>query len=156
MNARIQNDLEDYLSGNLTPAERAAFEEALGGPVEREMVAQMAEQSRTIRSAFSLPAELAPAPGLYARVMTRVENESQSGFWSIFLQPFGARLLYASAALLLLMAVAVFSTGSGDEVEIAREAPAEILVDERPDVHLVGEEVEDRGRVFVTLTAMEQ
>ncbi|MDX2180089.1 MAG: hypothetical protein SFV18_10905 [Bryobacteraceae bacterium] len=156
MNARIQNDLEDYLSGKLTPAGRAAFEEALGGPAEREMIAEMAEHSRTIRSAFSLPAELAPAPGLYARVMARIENESQSSFWSIFLQPFGARLLYASAALLLLMSVAVFSTGSSGEVEMAQDAPAEILVDDHPEVHLVGEEVEDRGRVFVTLTAMEQ
>jgi hypothetical protein len=93
--------------------------------------------------------------------MSRIEEQAQQqSFWSVFAEGFGQRLVYASAVLLILIGAAIYTADrDGEDALVARdvvESPAVILVDDQPDVHLVGETGEDRGRVFVTLTAVEQ
>lgn len=157
MQDKIKQRVEDYVSGRLLNGSDSAFESLLAeNPSDRKTLDAFAEHAQMIREALRVPAELAPAPGFYARVMARVDAEnSQSSFWSIFTDPFGQKLVYASAVLLLLMGVAIFSTEPVRTPEVA-ETPAQMLVDHHPDVHLVGDQSEDRGRVFVTLTSSDE
>ena len=155
MEERVKENLESYLSGSQPPGKDPMFNRILANPAAGAELRAMKAQAQSIRDAYRLPTDVCPAPGFYARVMALVEAEqSRQSLWSIFLEPFGRRLVYAAATLLLLMAVAIYSNER--EVEIA-ETPANMLVDDHPQVHLVGNNpAEDRGRVFVTLTALDQ
>lgn len=154
MQENIRKQVEDYLSGRL-PTGDSAFESLLEqNPSDRKKLDDFSHQAAQIRSALRVPAELAPAPGFYARVMERVEieNKRQLSFWSIFTDPFGQRLVYASAVLIVLMGFTLFTSDHSENPTLA-EAPVQILVDQYPEVHLVGDQSEDRGRVFMTLTS---
>jgi anti-sigma factor RsiW len=158
MQDQIMSRLEDYLSGRLPAGADAGFEAALSvdGSARADVLA-MAEQAGWIREALRVEGDVAPAPGFYARVMNRIEAEPQPGLLSIFLEPFGRRLVYAAGALMVVLAVAMYSSESAAGPELAgNPSSAGILVDAEPGVHLVGETNEDRGRVLVTLTAFEQ
>jgi hypothetical protein len=157
MDTRIEQQMEALMGASPADPEMARFLDQ--HPSERETLTQMQQQAKLIREALRVPAELAPAPGFYARVLQRIEEQQgQVSFWSVFTGAFGRRLVYASAALIVLLSVAMLGSDSGDEIlaDAVPETPAVILVDDRPDVHLVGEPLEDRGRVFVSLTAIEQ
>ncbi len=160
MRERMRNNLENYLTGSLPAQEHEIFEAMLASnSEEREQLEWMLTQSKLMRETLRTPpevaAELAPAPGFYARVMARVEAEAQPSFWSIFLEPFGRRVAYASVALLLVMGLLMLSTPTEAEPELA-EAPGQVLIDDHPEVHLVGDTADDRDRVFVSLTALDQ
>ncbi len=161
MEHRIQQRLEEYLEGRLTLGQDPEFDRLLRDhPQDLQTLELFQAQSCLFREALRVP-ELAPAPGFYARVMSRIEEQSaQPTFWSVFAGSFGRRLVYVSAALLLVIGAAAIGAGDDDFTDVASapavETPAGMLVDDHPDVHLVGETVEDRGRVFVTLTAVEQ
>jgi hypothetical protein len=58
-------------------------------------------------------------------------------------------------ALLLVMGLLMLSTPNEAEPELA-EAPGQVLIDDHPEVHLVGDTADDRDRVFVSLTALDQ
>ena len=154
MQEKIRKQVEDYLSNRL-PAGDAAFESLLEEhPADRQLLEEFAHQSEMIRTSLKMSAELAPAPGFYARVMERIEKENtrQLSFWSLFTEPFGHRLIYASMALIVMMGFTLF-TADQDELQNLASTPLQMLVDHSPEVHLVGDQLdEDRDRVFVTLT----
>jgi anti-sigma factor RsiW len=118
MHEPIRNDLEDYLSGRLTPGRLAEFRKhtAACGPC-REQVAGFEAQSAVFRSLRSSQEELAPEPGFYARVLDRIEAQRAASLWSVFLQPiFARRVLYASLALFLVVGSSVLWTSENHEV----------------------------------------
>lgn len=159
MRDQVMNRLEDYLDGRLPAGAGADFEAALAADAaSRAEVELMAGQSRLIREALALDAEMSPAPGFYARVMNRIEAEQPApGLLAIFLEPFGRRLVYAAAALLVVLGTVMYTADPVAMPEVAvNDSSAGILVDDEPGVHLVGDTNEDRGRVLVTLTAFEQ
>jgi anti-sigma factor RsiW len=153
MEERIWRRLEDYLGGSLPPGADPAFDHAVESrpEVQRELQ-QLAKQSEAIRSSLRAPEGIGPAPGFYARVMARVEEESRSNVWSSFSGVFGQRLVFATSMLLVLLGVALMGTENDAPPDVA-EAPAQILMDLDPDEHLVGDPDEDRGRVFATLAS---
>ncbi len=152
MQENIKKRVEDYLDGRLPEEDLKSLLEQY--PSDGKTLQEFFQQSEMIRSLLRTPAELAPAPGFYARVMNQVEKEKgrQSSIWSLFTDPFGQRLVYASMVLLALMGITLFTSDPEDLQNFAL-APASILVDHTPEVHLVGDEMEDRSRVFVTLTS---
>ncbi len=158
MHERTREGLEKYLAGLLPESDRAEFDEFLRQhPLDGEMVEDFRLQGAMIREAYRVSTELAPAPGFYARVCARIEAaNNKPSFWSIFLEPFGSRLVYASAALLLLLGVAFYSAAPEPENIVVRDPSVEMLVDRHPEVHLVGNQDEDRGRVLETLTVLDQ
>jgi hypothetical protein len=133
MDPKIQNGLEDYLHRHNAGAKQkpqamglmgnagssfdgSAFEEALGAADEatrREVTAY--RETAGMLHALQCP-EDAPQPSanFYARIMERIEAERASNsFWSIFLNPqFSRRLVFASAALLILLGVTLATTDS--------------------------------------------
>jgi len=161
MERRIQEQLEEYLDGRLTAGLRREFDCLLETyPQDRQAVLAIAEQSRLIRDALRV-LEQSPSPGFYARVMNRIEEQlNQPTMWSVFAGAFSRRLVFAAFGLLLVIGAAAFTTEDTVTADVATidvvETPAVMLVDDQPDVHLVGETSEDRGRVFVTLTAIEE
>jgi len=86
--------------------------------------------------ALKAPADIAPRPGFYARVMDRVEAQQKSSIWSVFLEPvFSRRLAVASLAMMLLMGF-VLMNDSDLEPEFGEMA----LDSENPPIVLMGED----------------
>ena len=106
MDERIRRRLEDYLSGDLPAGADPSFDRALEARPEAKKALQLfAEQSEAIRRTLRAPEGIGPAPGFYARVMARVEEESRSSMWSMFTGVFGQRLVLAASMLVLLLGV---------------------------------------------------
>lgn len=86
--------------------------------------------------ALKAPADIAPRPGFYGRVMERVEVQQRGSIWSVFLEPvFSRRLAFASLAMMLLMGFALLSD-NGPEPEFGEMA----LEADNPPIVLMGED----------------
>ena len=103
MHEQIRNDLEDYLSGRLTPGRLAEFRKHTAA-------------CRGCRALRSGQEEVAPEPGFYARVLDRIEAQRADSLWSVFLQPiFARRVLYATLALFLVVGSSILWTSESHE-----------------------------------------
>ena len=139
MNRRIEDNLEAYLSGSLDAAGAAEFRQAVESSETgtKEVIAGMESQSRFIRAALR-PADenLEPGAGFYARVMERIETQrAASPFWAAFLEPlFFKRLVMASATLMLLLGLTLF-TGGPDDMAIAADTqqPPHVIMATDPE-----------------------
>jgi anti-sigma factor RsiW len=111
MHRSVEDHIEEFLEGRLEGPDREAFTAHVGVCRQcHDLVSQMQAHSELLQ-AFRAPAELEPSPGFYARVMRRVEAEGRPSFWSLLLDPvFGRNLVYASAALVILMGVFLLAT----------------------------------------------
>jgi anti-sigma factor RsiW len=159
MDRRIEEMLEDYLHGSLTGARRAEFTAALAtaDAETRRMVEAFREHSRLLRS-LRAEEELAPAPGFYARVMDRVEQQRVPSVWVSFVEPmFFKRLALATLALLVLLSVTVWST-PGHEEEMYAVAPVvQMAAEEEPiQVMDVSNRESSRDAILVNLTTYEE
>jgi hypothetical protein len=113
MHEPIKDNLEEYLNGcrEKVPQEFHAHLRACEGCASELKLLEM--HSGMLR-ALRHDEELDPRAGFYARVMDRIEDQSRSSIWSVFLEPrFGRRLAVASAALILLLATYLVTTEPG-------------------------------------------
>ncbi len=180
MQERIQQRMEDYLSGKLEAGADPAFDRLLAeSPHDRAVLDSFLEQSLLLRETLKAPADVAPRYGFADRVVARIkaeERERAASFWSIFIEPFTQRLVIASATLLVLLSVGLMSlddtqedlltttspssaveTVDLDEVSPYRGLPASVLVDDHPEVSLQFAEpdpAENQGRVLAALTLL--
>jgi len=108
MHEPVRAHLEEYLSRpDSVPAEVRIHVEAC--PECREELDEFAAHSALLRG-FAVRGEVEPRAGFYARLMDRIEAERPASIWSILLEPrFGFRLSVASAVLVVLMGVFLFS-----------------------------------------------
>ncbi len=111
MHRSVEDHIEEFLEGRLDGAAREAFAAHVGVCRQcHDLVSEMQVHSELLHS-LRAPVELEPPPGFYARVMRRVEAEGRPSFWSLLLDPvFGRNLVYASAALVILMGVFLLAT----------------------------------------------
>jgi anti-sigma factor RsiW len=168
MHPPIENELELFLEGKPTSG---VFTEHLAQCAEcKQELALFSEASLLVRSLRLEPAAdgpvaaFEPAPGFYARVVDRIESQIKPSFWSVFLQPFGRRLVYASLALFVVLCGLLF-TGEPPKAEQASAKPEtiwapepETSVDAAPAIqvdHRVGAP-ENRGATLVNLTKLDQ
>lgn len=167
MHPPIENELELFLEGKPTSG---VFTEHLAQCSEcKQELALFSEASLLVRSLRLEPADASamafePAPGFYARVVNRIESQTKPSFWSVFLQPFGRRVVYASLALFLVLCGLLF-TGEPPKAEQAAAKPETIWapepatpVDAAPAIqvdHRVGAP-ENRGATLVNLTKLDQ
>lgn len=163
MHPPIENEMELYLEGKPTSA---AFSDHLLECAEcKSELSLFSEASvlvRSLRTAAGVAVD--PAPGFYARVVNRIESQIKPSFWSVFLQPFGRRVVYASLALFVVLCGLLF-TGESPKPEVVAERPEKIWAPEpvapvtvAPAVsvdHRVGA-VENRGATLVNLTKLDQ
>lgn len=119
MHQPIKDNLEEYLRGvggafgKRVPPEMKAHLASCGECAEK--LSQLEGQAVALRS-LRAPADLEPRAGFYSRVMQRIEEaRATNSVWSAFLEPvFAKRLIFASAALVLLFGTYLISTEPGD------------------------------------------
>ena len=158
MNRRIEENLEAYLSGSLDAAGAAEFRQAVesSDAGTKQLIARMETQSRFIRSALRAGDDAGePGAGFYARVMERIEAQrAASPFWAAFLEPlFFKRLVMASATLMLLLGITLF-TGGPDDMAIAADTqqPPHVIMATDPEPMLTVTTVSEgapQGRAVV-------
>ena len=122
MHQPIREGLEEYLNGAGDRAIPRDFTAHLATckdcADELRLIQDQAQSLRLLRAGEE------PRPGFYARVMDRIERQTDLSIWSIFLRPsFGRRIAIASATLALLMSVYLVSTEPGDR-EYSSSSPA--------------------------------
>jgi anti-sigma factor RsiW len=152
MHGPIRNRLEELLNAN---AQQVSLNQHLAScPECAQQLDEMKDQAlllRTLRAAE----EVEPAPGFYARVIQRIEEEGVGSIWSVFVDgPFGKRLALASLALALglatwLVGVEREDGHMGSEPVIYQEATA-------LDVPVTGDQAHQRDVVLVNLASYSQ
>jgi anti-sigma-K factor RskA len=151
MHQPIQDNLEDFLSGNLSEERRMAFERQLEQNREdRAAVDVMARQAAMLRA---LKVEAEPSPGFYARVMERIESQRPISFWSMFLEPvFAKRLALAALALFVVLTGVALTTPTENENSYAA-LPDHVLVlpDDTATQPRTMDMDHDRGVVLATV-----
>ena len=116
MHQAIRDNLEEYLKGFGERQAPAEFTAHLASCRQcSDDLLTMDRQTRLLRS-LRTTEEMDPRPGFYARVMERIEAQTDTSIWSVFLQPaFARRLAVASATLALLLGTYLIGTEPGDQ-----------------------------------------
>jgi hypothetical protein len=146
MDPQIQNGLEDYLHRQNARAKQRPQAMGLMGDRGSDFEQALQATDQTTRNQVEAYRETAgmlhalqcpedapqPSANFYARIMERIEEERASNsFWSIFLNPqFSRRLVFASAALLVLLGVTLATTDSTNVGLFGTAAPE--LVEAQP------------------------
>jgi len=103
MHQPVKDNLEEYLNRHgdrEMPGEMAAHLQACLKCAKE--IEQIERQSVMLR--MTLASDCEPRPGFYARVMDRIERQTDNSVWAILLMPaFGRRIAIASAALVVLL-----------------------------------------------------
>jgi predicted anti-sigma-YlaC factor YlaD len=109
MHEPVKENLEDYLKGygdREMPPELAAHLGACSACAEE--LREIAEQARLFQA---LRCDVEPRPGFYARIVDRIDRQTDNSIWAIFLRPaVGRRLAIASATLALMLGAYLIST----------------------------------------------
>ncbi|MBL8292359.1 MAG: hypothetical protein JNN08_11015 [Bryobacterales bacterium] len=135
MDRRIEELLEDHLRGSLAPAREAAFADALAAAdAETRRMIQAFEQHAQLLRSLRAPDDAAPAPGFYARVLNRIEEQRVPSVWDSFVEPhFFKRLAFAALTLLMLLSVTVWTTPEPNETYAA--VPVVEMASEPEPIH---------------------
>jgi len=111
MHQLIKDHLEDYLrdpGSQSIPREVHTHLASCSACAEETNF--LGAQSRLLRDAL-VANDVEPAPGFYARVMSRVEEREDDSIWAVLLEPaFGRRLAIACGTLALLLGTYLAST----------------------------------------------
>lgn len=115
MHQPVKERLEDYLQGRRDGDSLVEFHTHLAScPECNAEVVQMNKMSKLFEE-IRAPKEAEPAPGFYARVLQRIDEQREVSIWAVFLEPvFGRRLLYASLMFVLLLGSVIFTTERED------------------------------------------
>jgi anti-sigma factor RsiW len=139
MHRSVEDHIEEFLEGRLEGPAREAFVAHVADCRQCHDLATEMRAHSEMMHAFRAPAELEPPPGFYARVMRRVEAEGRPSFWNLLLDPvFGRNLVYASAAMVILMGVFLLATEpvnhelASTPVQAMAAEPATVLDGENP------------------------
>jgi len=173
----IESELENVLAGRpVSAAFRSHLETCAGCREEVALFQHQASLIRTLRVSEDelWQEEVAPAPGFYARVMQQIEEveaQASPSIWTIFLQPFGQRLAFASLALFVVLSGVLLTVeNEAPAAQTAQTTPASsmlpeenMLADEKvvPTISIshrvTGDDAEaDRGAVLHQLVTIEQ
>jgi len=127
----MQEHLEEYLSGELSEADRERFErEAAEDPATARMVSAFST-TRELFDSVRAPEGLEPAPGFYGRLSLRIDEERRTPFWAAFLQPFFVRRL-AFVALMWMFLLGSAALLTDDTTERSMQLADTILEQQPP------------------------
>jgi hypothetical protein len=148
MHRPVKDHLEEYLAepenGRVLKEVQAHLESC--GDCVRELSA-LQEQHGMLQAIRPNRVE-EPAPGFYARVMSRIEKQEEDSVWSVFLEPvFGKRLAYVCGALVLLLGTYLVSTEPAEHM-----TPTSDIVLSQPSDSMDGQvQPRQRDAVLVNL-----
>jgi hypothetical protein len=163
MHEPITDHVEDYLTRSNGTSLPAEFSAHLVSCTEcRHELASMELHSQIVRVLKPVP-DVEPSAGFYARVLERIEAQRPISIWSIFLEPFGRRIAFASLALALLMGGYLVTTEPGDAPAASASYASgnEILPGEDQPGIVLGpatntDREQDRGAVLVNLATYQE
>ena len=120
------------------------------GPSPNGWKAQLSDGDLDLLLAeLKAPEEVSPRPGVYARVMDRIESQRSKSIWSVFTEPlFGRRLVVASGVLMLMLGAALFVPNSDLDDELAAKAQTAVVVTSAPD--------QDKDAVLMNLVSYQE
>ncbi len=151
----LRDNLEEYLSGTLSDGKRKAVEAHLAAhPEAAEEWSGFLDSASLFEPLRVGPEEAEQAPGFYARVMERVEEERSTPFWNVFLRPaFVRQLVFACLMWFAMLGAYVTVFGTGD----ASPQIAESIVTEQPlpeyNVRMGTNLLENRNSMLAVLMA---
>lgn len=133
MHEPLLSRLEEILEGRQDEAGLSAVNEHLTHCESCARELNELRQHSVLLQALRVPDVPEQAPGFYARVVGVVEGQARPSFWNLLLDPvFGRRLVYGSAAMVLLMATFLLASSS-EQPELA-SAPVRIMVESPANV----------------------
>ena len=133
MHQPIQDRVEEYLNDpgdrKIPPEFHAHLGSCSACATELQAFSVQNQSVRALKSASIAE----PVPGFYARVMSRIEEQTPDSFLAAFLEPaFGRRLTFACVTLVLLMGTYLMNTEPGSDlarptgvVTTSQSSPAE-------------------------------
>lgn len=132
MHEPVVDGLEEYLAGTLAGERLDAFQRHVAGCADCQRLLRGLPWQQALLRELRPPRPMAPAPGFYARVRSRIEAQRASSIWSVFLEPaFGRRLSYAALALSLVLSLAVWDGWSQPVIDETN--PVMVLAIEMPE-----------------------
>lgn len=106
MNKFVKENLEEYLSGQLSGEQLKQFEQCLErNPRSAAELSAMIDNASLFDAFKPANEELLPipAPGFYARVREQIAEEEEAPFWGVFLDPFILRRVTVAAFVWLFL-----------------------------------------------------
>lgn len=135
MNKFVKENLEEYLSGQLSGEQLKQFKLLLQQDPHSAAELSAMTDGASLFEAFNLPVgdlPPVPAPGFYARVRRQIDEEERTPFWGVFLEPFILRRV-AVAFFVWLFAIGT-ATLYRSGVRPHREHMAELILAEPPAI----------------------
>ena len=155
MHQPIQDRVEEYMND---PGDRKIPPEFHAHLGKCSSCAQEVEAFQTQRlSLRSLRASVnaEPSPGFYARVLSRIEEQTPDSFLAVFLEPaFGRRLAIACLTLVVLMGTYLVKTEPGSDLA----KPSGVVISQKPSAEFEDGTVNPRQRdaVLVNLASYQE
>lgn len=152
MHPVILENLEDYLSGRLLPAEFRDFGAHLASCATCRAEVRGMQEVSSLFAALRPVEAIEPPLGFSARVMAQVAETRTPSFWSVFsLDPaFGRRVVFAS--LLTLAVLGSYLVTREAQYNPGPSNPEAVMAAEHPSD---GPHASDRDMMLVTLTSYE-
>lgn len=120
MHRLIQDHLEEVLGSRALPAEHPASVHLRACVECRDVVAAMRGQNELLRE-WSVPEEVEPRPGFYARVMDQIAAQRPVSIWTLFTDSLmGKRLAIMSLSAALTLGVFAVAVEPGGESMVAQ------------------------------------
>ena len=153
MHQAVREGLEDYLAGE--PAPSNAFDNHLKScPACADELEVLREQARLV-GVLRASETVEPAPGFYARVVSRIERRMKPSIWALLLDPaLGRRVAMASAVLALIVSAYIVSTEPFRMTPAASSAIAAIR--ELPQHGAAATTEQDRDVVLASLASFQE
>lgn len=130
----VEQHLEEYLGGELSEADLERFERELAADPEATEVLAAFASTQELFEAVRAPEGVEPAPGFYARLAARIDEERSTPFWAAFLQPLLVRRM-AFAALMWMLLLGSAALVSDHSTERSVELADTILELQPPTEH---------------------
>lgn len=122
----VEERLEEYMSGELSPGEQLAFEEHLAScsACSRSMAEARSSHSYM---AWLVPEDAppAPSPGFYFRVQRAIDRKAESSWLADLTRVLQPQLAYPLLLLMLLSAAWTLTIDLGAEEELLSAFPAQ-------------------------------
>jgi hypothetical protein len=150
MHQLIKDHLEDYLRDPVCREIPQDFHIHLASCAAcAQETNLLGSQSRLLRGALQVT-DAEPAPGFYARVLSRIEEREDDSIWAALLEPaFGRRLAIACGTLALLLGTYLASTERAEHLPV----PSGVVMSEDRGAAVEGGTVQpsQRDAVLVNL-----